>query len=237
MSLDWKWLFIYPDQGVASVNELVVPAGVPLHFTLTSASVLNTFFVPQLGSMIYTMNGMATELYLHADDPGTYHGLSAHFSGDGFSDMHFAVRALPADAVRRLGRDDPRGAGARSTPPATPRSRGRASSRSPILFSAVEADLFDRIVRRRSRRAPGPGARTRRSAEARNDMWGKLSWDAIPLHEPLPLLSAAVVGAGAARRSCAWIVAKGHLPYLWKEWLTQRRPQAASASCTSCSRW
>ena len=58
VSLDWKWLFIYPDEGVASVNELVVPAGVPVHFSLTSASVMNMFFVPQLGSMIYTMNGM-----------------------------------------------------------------------------------------------------------------------------------------------------------------------------------
>src|SRR5215212_4824811 len=91
VSLDWKWLFIYPQQGVAAVNELVVPAGVPLHFTLTSASVLNTFFVPQLGSMIYTMNGMATELHLHADEPGSYLGLSGHFSGDGFSDMNFQV--------------------------------------------------------------------------------------------------------------------------------------------------
>src|SRR5262247_4923722 len=61
VSLDWKWLFIHPDQNVASVNRLVVPAGVPIHFTLTSASVMNAFFIPQLGSMIYTMNGMATQ--------------------------------------------------------------------------------------------------------------------------------------------------------------------------------
>ena len=97
VSLDWKWLFIYPDAGVASVNQLVVPAGVPLRFSLTSASVMNAFFVPQLGSMIYTMNGMRTQLNLQADEPGTFHGLSAHFSGDGFSDMHFAVRAVRGD--------------------------------------------------------------------------------------------------------------------------------------------
>ena len=97
VSLDWKWLFIYPDQRVASVNQLVIPAGVPVHFALTSASVLNAFFVPQLGSMIYTMNGMTTQLNLHADAPGTFHGLSSHYSGDGFSDMHFDVEALPAD--------------------------------------------------------------------------------------------------------------------------------------------
>ena len=97
VSLDWKWLFVYPAQHVASVNQLVVPAGVPIHFLLTSGSVLNTFFVPQLGSMIYTMNGMQTQLNLIADHPGTYPGLSGHFSGDGFPGMHFDVHALPAD--------------------------------------------------------------------------------------------------------------------------------------------
>ena len=95
VALDWKWLFIYPDQGVASVNRLVVPAGVQLRLQITSASVFNVFFVPQLGSEIYAMNGMATELHLVADKPGTFPGLSAHFSGDGFSDMHFDVNAVP----------------------------------------------------------------------------------------------------------------------------------------------
>src|SRR6516165_12415642 len=97
VSLDWKWLFIYPDQGVASVNELVVPAGVPVHFRLTSATVMNQFFVPQLGSMIATMNGMVTQLHLQADHPGDYFGLSTQFSGDGFSDMGFTVHAVSKD--------------------------------------------------------------------------------------------------------------------------------------------
>jgi cytochrome o ubiquinol oxidase subunit II len=94
VSLDWKWLFIYPQQGIASVNRLVVPTGVPLHLRLTSATVLNVFFVPRLGSEIYTMNGMVAQLNLQADEPGAYEGRSAHFSGDGFSDMHFDVHAL-----------------------------------------------------------------------------------------------------------------------------------------------
>jgi len=98
VSLDWKWLFIYPQQGVAAVNELVVPAGVPLHFSLTSASVMNSFFVPQLGSMIATMNGMVTELHLQADHEGDYYGLSTQYSGDGFSDMHFTVHAVAPGA-------------------------------------------------------------------------------------------------------------------------------------------
>ena len=111
VALDWKWLFIYPEQGVASVNELVVPAGAPVHFAMTSASVLNTFYIPQLGGMIYVMNGMVTQINLQADDPGNYYGRSAHFSGDGFSDMQFVTRALPAaqfeqwaEATRRNGR-------------------------------------------------------------------------------------------------------------------------------------
>jgi cytochrome o ubiquinol oxidase subunit II len=94
VSLDWKWLFIYPDQRIATVNTLTLPVGSPLHFQLTSASVMNAFFIPQFGSMIYTMNGMVTHLELRADEVGTYQGLSAHFSGDGFPDMLFDVHVV-----------------------------------------------------------------------------------------------------------------------------------------------
>jgi cytochrome o ubiquinol oxidase subunit II len=97
VSLDWKWLFIYPNDGVASVNRLIIPVGQPVRFRLTSATVMNSFFVPELGSQIYTMPGMTTQLNLQADQAGTYKGFSAQFSGDGFSDMRFDVAALPAD--------------------------------------------------------------------------------------------------------------------------------------------
>lgn len=96
VSLDWKWLFIYPKAGIASINKLVVPAGVPLHLTLTSASVWNVFWVPQLGSMLYCMNGMAGRLNLEASRPGVYYGESAMISGDGFADMHFDTDAVTA---------------------------------------------------------------------------------------------------------------------------------------------
>jgi cytochrome o ubiquinol oxidase subunit II len=96
VSLDWKWLFIYPEQRVATVNQVVIPSATPVEFVLTSASVMNAFFVPQLGSQIYTMPGMATRLNLSADRPGDYPGLSANFSGDGFSDMRFMVHAVAA---------------------------------------------------------------------------------------------------------------------------------------------
>jgi cytochrome o ubiquinol oxidase subunit 2 len=105
VSLDWKWLFIFPDQKVATINTLTVPAGVPLHFELTSSSVMNVFFIPQFGSMIYTMNGMATRLNLRADTPGTFQGLSAHFSGDGFSDMHFDVHVVPSEQFSKWAQD------------------------------------------------------------------------------------------------------------------------------------
>src|SRR6202000_614262 len=84
VSLDWKWLFIYPDQRIATVNTMTVPVGAPLHLQLTSASVMNAFFVAQLGSLIYTRNGMVTHLELRADNEGAIQGLSGHFSGDGF---------------------------------------------------------------------------------------------------------------------------------------------------------
>lgn len=97
VSLDWRWLFIYPRERIATVNYLVVPTGVPVHFRLTSSSVMNSFFIPQLGSQIYTMPGMTTQLNLQADQPGIYDGLSAQFSGPGFADMQFTVRAVSGD--------------------------------------------------------------------------------------------------------------------------------------------
>src|SRR6202022_1584333 len=105
VSLDWKWLFIYPDQNVATINTLTVPAGVPLQFQLTSASVMNVFFIPQFGSMIYTMNGMTTRLNLRADSVGTFCGLAAHFSGDGFSDIHFDVHVVPSEEFAKWAQD------------------------------------------------------------------------------------------------------------------------------------
>ena len=110
VSLDWKWLFIYPDQRIATVNTLTVPVGAPLRFELTSGSVMNVFFIPQLGSMIYTMNGMVTRLHLRADNEGDFQGLSAHFSGDGFPNMLFDVHVISPlafpDWVAKTARSD-----------------------------------------------------------------------------------------------------------------------------------
>ena len=110
VSLDWKWLFIYPDQRIATVNTLTVPAGAPLRFELTSGSVMNAFFIPQFGSMIYTMNGMVNRLHLRADNEGDFQGLSSHFSGDGFPNMLFDVHVISPltfpDWVSKTARSD-----------------------------------------------------------------------------------------------------------------------------------
>lgn len=89
ISLDWKWLFIYPEYGVASVNELEIPVGRPINIKLTSATVMNTLSIPALSGMIYSMAGMQTKLHLIADHEGTYAGRAAHYSGPGFTGMTF----------------------------------------------------------------------------------------------------------------------------------------------------
>jgi cytochrome o ubiquinol oxidase subunit II len=145
VSLDWKWLFIYPGSGLAAVNRLVVPVGAPLHFRLTSAGVMNSFFVPQLGSQIYTMAGMATELNLQADKSGSYAGLSAQFSGDGFSDMRFEVTAVSPDAYARWV-DEAHAHGGSLNPEQYALLAQPSSHEQPRTFGAVSAGLFDAIL-------------------------------------------------------------------------------------------
>jgi cytochrome o ubiquinol oxidase subunit 2 len=145
VSLDWKWLFIYPDQGIASVNHLVIPVGTPISLELTSIGVMNSFFVPQLGGQIYTMAGMTTHLQLLADTAGTYPGISAQFSGDGFADMTFKADAVPAKQL------DDWVAETRDIGPTldaqTYADLAKPSKAvTPFTYRAVAAGLFDRIV-------------------------------------------------------------------------------------------
>jgi cytochrome o ubiquinol oxidase subunit 2 len=145
VSLDWKWLFIYPDQGIATVNQLVVPAGTPVSFTLTSATVWNVFFVPQMGTMIYTMPRMTTRLNLQADKPGTFGGLSAHFSGDGFPGMEFKVHSLPADQFA-MWAQGARGQGQPLDGRAYAELSKPSSYVKPMTYGAVAPRLFEAIV-------------------------------------------------------------------------------------------
>ncbi|WP_205598188.1 ubiquinol oxidase subunit II [Caulobacter sp. 17J65-9] len=157
VSLDWRWLFIYPEEGVASVNELVIPAGRPVHFSITSSSVMNTFFVPQLGSMIYAMNGMVSQLHLQADQPGEFRGISGQFSGDGFSDMTFKVRSLPADQYAGWV-SATRGAGPVLDQTAYAGLTHQSRDTRPFTFGAVQPDLFNAIATRQAPPGPGPVA-------------------------------------------------------------------------------
>src|SRR3984957_17840479 len=155
VSLDWKWLFIYPNQRIASVNQLVIPAGVPIHFSLTSASVMNAFFIPQLGSMIYTMNGMTTQLNLRADSPGAFHGLSSHYSGDGFSDMHFDVQAVPADRFATW-IEATRNSGPTLDDASYAALAKQSMNIAPFTFRAADPGLFQKIVTQQLPPGPGP---------------------------------------------------------------------------------
>ena len=94
VALDWKWLFFYPDYGIATVNEMAAPVDVPINFKLTASSVMNSFYVPALAGMIYTMPGMQTKLHAVMNKPGEYEGLSSNYSGDGFSHMRFKFHGL-----------------------------------------------------------------------------------------------------------------------------------------------
>ena len=155
VSLDWKWLFIYPDQGVASVNLVTVPAGTPVHFSLTSASVLNAFFVPQLGSMIYTMNGMVTQLNLQADNQGDFYGRSTMFSGDGFPGMEFTVHAVASASFDEWVR------GVRETGPTLDRDSysdlvKQSMNVKPFTYRSIDPHLFAAISTQVVPPAPGP---------------------------------------------------------------------------------
>ena len=145
VSLDWKWLFIYPEQGIASVNHLVVPAGTPISFELTSAGVMNSFFVPQLGSQIYTMAGMVTHLQLQADHPGSYRGLSAQFSGDGFAEMRFAVDAVPDQQFQQWVTST-RGNGPTLDAQSYADLAKPSEAVTPFTYGAVSPDLFNAIT-------------------------------------------------------------------------------------------
>jgi cytochrome o ubiquinol oxidase subunit II len=153
VALDWKWLFIYPDQGVATVNQLVIPTGTPIEFRLTSATVMNSFFVPQLGSQIYAMGGMTTHLNLLADGPGEYPGFSANYSGDGFSEMRFIVKSVSAGDFNAW-LEQARGAGSALDDARYIELAKPSKAVPPTTYRSVEPKLFERIL---ARTAAGAG--------------------------------------------------------------------------------
>lgn len=146
VSLNWKWLFIYPEQGIASVNELAFPANVPVNFKISSDTAMNSFFIPQLGSQIYSMAGMTTKLHLIANEPGTYKGISANYSGAGFTGMKFNAIATPTrdDFNAWVAKVKREGA---ALGPESYRELAKESSNNPVSYYASVSDgLFEQIV-------------------------------------------------------------------------------------------
>lgn len=145
VSLDWKWLFIYPEYGIASVNELAAPVDRPIKFEITSSSVMNSFFIPALAGQIYSMAGMKTQLHAVINKAGTYNGFSANYSGDGFSHMRFKFLGLPE------GEFDQWINAAKASPTGLDREHymtlAKPSEREPVAhYASVDPELFDAIV-------------------------------------------------------------------------------------------
>jgi len=145
VALDWKWLFFLPEQGIATVNELAAPVDRPIRFKLTSSSTMNAFYVPDLAGMIYTMPGMQTELNAVINRPGEYRGMSSHYSGSGFSGMHFKFLGVSDEGFRQWVAK----AKAEGKPLTLEayRTLARPSERNPVeRFSAIAPGLFQRVL-------------------------------------------------------------------------------------------
>lgn len=145
VALDWKWLFIYPEQGIATVNELAVPEGRPLRFRIASSSVMNSFYVPAMAGQIYAMPGMETKLHAVFNETGNFEGFSANYSGAGFSNMRFGVRSMTPAGFERWA-DQARARGT-TLDRAAYLKLERPSEKVPVRrFASVETGLFDRVV-------------------------------------------------------------------------------------------
>jgi cytochrome o ubiquinol oxidase subunit 2 len=145
VALDWKWLFIYPDQRVAAVNQLAIPVGRPIHISLTSGTVMQSLLIPRLAGQIYAMAGMRTQLNLEASKAGTFLGENTQYNGTGFQQQRFDVVALPpADYQRWMARV--RASAKPLDAPAVAALLRQSVPERPIFFSSVPPRLFGRIM-------------------------------------------------------------------------------------------
>ena len=147
VAMDWKWLFFYPEQGIATVNELAAPVDRPILFKLTATSTMNAFYVPDLAGMIYAMPGMQTELNAVINRPGVFKGMSSHYSGAGFSGMTFKFHGLSnEDFAAWVNKAKTEG---KTLDKATYTNLVKPSERDPVQrFSSVEAGLYDKVLNR-----------------------------------------------------------------------------------------
>ncbi|MDZ3831611.1 MAG: ubiquinol oxidase subunit II [Sphingopyxis sp.] len=145
VALDWKWLFIYPEQGIATVNELAAPVDRPLRFRISASSVMNSFYIPALAGQIYAMPGMETKLHGVFNETGDYVGFSANYSGAGFSNMRFAVKSLPAAEFEQWVASAKKGSSALDR--LAYLKLEKPSEKEPVQhFASVEPQLFDAVV-------------------------------------------------------------------------------------------
>jgi cytochrome o ubiquinol oxidase subunit 2 len=145
VALDWKWLFIYPEQKIATVNELVLPTDRPIRFRITSSSVMNSFYAPALAGQIYAMPGMETKLHAVLNRPGEFSGFSANYSGSGFSNMRFAMRGMTAAGFDDWAASIRKGGG--NLDRAAYLQLEQPSEKEPVRhFATVAPDLFDAVV-------------------------------------------------------------------------------------------
>ncbi len=145
VALDWKWLFIYPEQGIATVNELAVPTHRQVRFRISASSVMNSFYIPAMAGQIYAMPGMETKLHGIMDQTGDFTGFSANYSGAGFSNMRFAVKSLDDADFAKWVAEAKSGSG--SLDRAAYLQLERPSEKEPARhFASVEPNLFDMIV-------------------------------------------------------------------------------------------
>ncbi len=145
VALDWKWLFVLPEQGIATVNELAAPVDRPIRFKLTASTTMNAFYVPDLAGMIYAMPGMQTELNAIINKPGVYQGMSSHYSGSGFSGMTFKFHGLSEEGFAQW--VDKARAGGKVLSREAYLELARPSQRDPVaLFASVDETLFQRVL-------------------------------------------------------------------------------------------
>ena len=147
VAMDWKWLFVYPEQGIALVNELAAPVDRPIHFKLTATSTMNAFYVPDLAGMVYAMPGMQTELHGVINKAGVFPGLASHNSGAGFSGMTFKFHGLSdAGFAQWVQQAQTEG---KTLDKSTYLQLAKPSERDPVQrFARVDADLYDRVLNR-----------------------------------------------------------------------------------------
>jgi cytochrome o ubiquinol oxidase subunit 2 len=145
VALDWKWLFIYPELGIATVNELAAPVDVPINFKITSATVMNSFFVPALAGQIYAMPGMETKLHAVINREGVYDGFSANYSGAGFSDMRFKFHGMPGHDFDGWVQSVKEAGGSLDRPGYLELEKPSARV-APRRYGGVAPDLFDAIL-------------------------------------------------------------------------------------------